>query len=383
MPSSAPVLLLPPPSEPLALLAARTIAASMASGEPITRRQLHMLLTDHFGGTDAEGRWSVRDAHLALELAQAEYLHASARIDLAASVVDADQMFSVLESKLPTQTNRSNEQIEWQQFATPPRLAWLAARACALVADELVLEPSAGTGMLAVWAAKAGSHLALNEISPLRRDCLTALFPAARVSGHDAELIDELLDPAIIPSVVLMNPPYSHSIERGHDSRTGSRHLRSAWNRLASGGRLVAIMPEWFDCARYMAGLKGPVSLRLNAAVERAFVKHGTGITTRLLVLDKVEGSVEPVVERTNDFGHLVDLVDALPAKAGMQTATEQSSLPPRTPFRLAVSSRRSLRIPARITPAAPTAICALTYQSLDVPAPLAPQVGHYLPYRP
>lgn len=71
---------------------------------------------------------------------------AGARIDLAASVVDADQMFSALETKLPTQTNRSNEQIEWQQFATPPRLAWLAARACAFVADELMLEPSAGTG---------------------------------------------------------------------------------------------------------------------------------------------------------------------------------------------------------------------------------------------
>src|SRR3546814_19476834 len=190
-------------------------------------------------------------------------------------------MFSALETKLPTQTNRSNEQIEWQQFATPPRLAWLAARACAFVADELMLEPSAGTGMLAIWAAKADARLALNEISPLRRDCLNALFPAARVTGHNAELIDELLDPAIIPSVVLMNPPYSHGIERGHDSRTGARHLRSAWNRLASGGRLVAIMPEWFDCARFLAGVKGPASLRLTAAVERAFVKHGTVTTTR------------------------------------------------------------------------------------------------------
>ena len=169
--SSAPALLLPPPSEPPVLLVARNIATSMASGEPITRRQVHTLLTDHFGGTDAEGRWSVRDAHLALELAQAEYLHTGARIDLAASAVDADQMFSALETKLPTQTNRRNEQIEWQQFATPPRLAWLAARACAFVAGELVLEPSAGTGMLAIWAAKADARLALNEISPLRREC--------------------------------------------------------------------------------------------------------------------------------------------------------------------------------------------------------------------
>ena len=380
--SSAPALLLPPPSEPLVLLAARTIAANLASGEPITRRQLHTLLTDHFGGTDADGRWSVRDAHIALELAQTEYLQNNAQIDLTASAADADRMFTALESELPTQTNRSDEQIEWQQFATPPRLAWLAARACALATGELVLEPSAGTGMLAVWAAKAGSRPALNEISPLRRDCLNALFPAARVTGHDAELINELLDPDIIPSVVLMNPPYSHGIERGHDSRTGSRHLRSAWNRLASGGRLVAIMPEWFDCAKLLAGLKGPISLRLDAAVERAFVKHGPGITTRLLVIDKVEGSTEAVTIHTNEIGRLIDRVDALPARASLEAVPERSSLMARAPFRLVAAPRRPLPIPDRITPAA-SAIGSLTYQSLETPAPLAPQVGHYLPYRP
>ncbi|OYU73621.1 MAG: methylase, partial [Alphaproteobacteria bacterium PA3] len=295
---------------------------------------------------------------------------------------EADQFFCGLDARVPTQTNRSDEQIEWQQFATPPRLAWLAARACGLMPNELVLEPSAGTGMLAVWAAKAGTRLILNEISPRRRDCLTAAFPAARVTGHDAELIDELLDVAVIPNVVLMNPPYSHGVERGYDGRTGARHLASAWNRLAPGGRLVAIMPEWFNCGRFVAGLKGPISLRLNAAVERAFVKHGTGITTRLLVLDKVEGANEPVAMRTNEFRQLADLVDSLPARASLDTVPEQSSLPLRAPFRLVAAPRRPLPTPARITPAA-SAIGSLTYQSLETPAPLAPQVGHYLPYRP
>jgi hypothetical protein len=125
----------------------------------------------------------------------------------------------------------------------------------------------------------------LNEISPLRRDCLSALYPAARTTGYDAELIDELLDPVISPSVVLMNPPYSQGIERGNDSRTGSRHLRSAWNRLASGGRLVAIMPEWFDCTRFLVGLKGQW-LCGSMPRSNAFTAGGTGITTRLLVID-------------------------------------------------------------------------------------------------
>jgi hypothetical protein len=358
------------------------MSSHLGAGHALSRSDINRIMTDHFGGSDALGAWSVRDANAALELAQVQHLKASDQIQLTSPIDEAEQFFCDLDVQVPTQTNRSDEQIEWQQFATPPRLAWLAARACALATGELVLEPSAGTGMLAVWAAKAGSRLALNEISPLRRDCLSALFPAARVTAHDAELIDELLDPAIIPSVVLMNPPYSHGIERKHDSRTGSRHLRSAWNRLASGGRLVAIMPEWFDCAKFLAGLKGPISLRLNADVERAFVRQGTGITTRLLIFDKVEGSNEPVAIRTNDFRQLVDLVDALPARASLEAVTEQSSLPARAPFRLLAVPRRPLPTPARITPPA-SAIGSLTYQSRETPARLASQVGHYLPYRP
>lgn len=317
------------PSPPVVVMAAQTMACELAVGRALLRSDVTRIMTEHFGGSDALGRWSVRDAHAALELAQVQYLKALDEISLSTSADEADQFFCSLEARLPTQSNRSDEQIEWQQFATAPRLAWLAARACALAIEELVLEPSAGTGMLAVWAAKASARLALNEISPLRRDSLNALFPTARVTGHDAELIDELLDPAIIPSVVLMNPPYSHGVERGHDCRTGSRHLRSAWNRLASGGRLVAIMPEWFDCAKFLAGLKGPVSLRLNAAVERAFVSQGTGITTRLLVLDKVDGSHEPVSIRTNDFRQLAELVDVLPARADLDAG------PSNQPFRL------------------------------------------------
>ena len=110
------------------------------------------------------------------------------------------------------------------------------------------------------------------------------------MTGFDGELIDELLGAQLAPSVVLMNPPYSHGIERGHDGRTGARHLRSAWKRLLPGGRLVAVMPEWFDLPRFLNGIAGPVTLRLNAEIERGFIKQGTSITTRLLVLDKVDG---------------------------------------------------------------------------------------------
>jgi hypothetical protein len=68
--------------------------------------------------------------------------------------------------------------------------------------------------MLAFWARQCGSKLALNEIHVLRRDALHALFPDVRVSMHDGELIDVVLDTAICPDTVLINPPYSVGLER-------------------------------------------------------------------------------------------------------------------------------------------------------------------------
>ena len=215
--------------------------------------------------------------------------------------------------------NRSEEQIELQQFSTPPRIAWLAARAAAIGKDELMLEPSAGTGMLAVWGHAAGARLALNEISPLRRECLANLFPGAALSGHDGELIDELLDPALAPSLVLMNPPYSHGIERGHDGRTGTRHLRSAWNgwHRRAPGRGDARVVRY---ASLLAGFGAPISLRLNVAIERGFARHGTSITTRLLVFDKQASEADPVLARTNDFAQICELVEAC-RRAGLRPA--------------------------------------------------------------
>ena len=382
MSTMSPAFVFDEPVQPLVLVAARSIAARLAAGRAVSRADITRLLTEHFGGSDAEGRWSIRDAHAALELGQVLWLQECKAIDLSTCGADADSLFASLEKRLPTQTNRSEEQIEWQQFATPPRIAWLAARACVLSENDLVLEPSAGTGMLAVWAARAGAGLALNEISALRRDCLAAVFPDARLTGHDGELIDELLDPAVAPSVVLLNPPYSHGLERGHDSRTGSRHLRSAWNRLAAGGRLVAIMPEWFDVGRFLAALKGPASLHLNAAIERAFVKQGTGITTRLLVLDKTETGADPVVACTNEFVDITALVDALPPRAGIGVVSLRTAVPVRSPFRLVAAPRRPLPAPAK-SAAGPVAIGPLTYLPLEDPAPIESQVGHYLPYRP
>ena len=265
-----------------AITAARSLAEDLAANVPITRKHLSETFTRLTGATDADNRWSLSDAHASVELAQLLYLQATSNITPGSNMAEAFDCFDRIETLTPIQYNRSEEQVRFQQFSTPMRLAWITARAAALSNSNLTLEPSAGTGMLAFWARQCGSKLALNEIHVLRRDALHALFPHIRVSMHDGELIDEVLDPAICPDTVLINPPYSVGLERGEDGRTGARHLRSALARLAPGGRAVAIMPLWFDVHAFIERSRISLALRLNVSMDRAFARAGTSISTRL-----------------------------------------------------------------------------------------------------
>jgi predicted RNA methylase len=84
---------------------------------------------------------------------------------------------SKIAALLPTHTRRSEEAQNFQQFSTPIPLGLVAAHAAAITTADRVLEPSAGTGLLAILAEIAGSSLALNELAEARADLLTSLFP--------------------------------------------------------------------------------------------------------------------------------------------------------------------------------------------------------------
>ena len=73
----------------------------------------------------------------------------------------------------PSHTRRSEKQIALQQFSTPLPLAYAALQAAAIRPSDTVLEPSAGTGMLAVMAEcalgdRTAGALHLNEIASAR-----------------------------------------------------------------------------------------------------------------------------------------------------------------------------------------------------------------------
>lgn len=147
-----------------------------------------------------------------------------------------------LQKRLPTQTWRSTSQITYQQFSTPVTIAYLAAYLLNLPGNDNVLEPSCGTGSLAVWAIASGAKVVTNEIDSGRRELagLLGLNPTA----YNAEFIDDLLSENLIPNVVLANPPFSASAGRTtrNQSKFGFRHVESALRRLAKGGSFAIIL---------------------------------------------------------------------------------------------------------------------------------------------
>jgi hypothetical protein len=179
----------------------------------------------------------------------------------------------------------------------------LAALAAAQITPwDLVLEPSAGTGLLAILAEIAGGSLALNELAETRADLLRHLFPGCPVTRFDAAQIDDHLDAGFRPSVILMNPPFSAVANvDGRSTEATARHLRSALARLVPGGRLVAITgasfaPDAPALAETFARLTETAHLVFTGAVSgAAFAKHGSSFETRFSVFDKCRGG-EPIV---------------------------------------------------------------------------------------
>lgn len=271
---------------------ARAVSARLIKGEAISRRTITRMMTEAFSASDPEGGWSMREAYDALEVAQVLLLG-----DPACPLNDLPDGLSCLArleklaASLPTQSYRSEKQVALQQFSTPLPLAWLVAEAAAMTADDFVLEPSAGTGMLVIHACRAGASLLANERDPGRAALLAAALDLP-VSRHDAEFIDDLLAADRQPSVVLINPPFSRSEGRGRDRHAGARHLRSALARLAPNGRCVAIMPPSFAPDGTAAKGYHAVAELVPPRAEILFTghpyaRHGTSMAVRLCIFDK------------------------------------------------------------------------------------------------
>lgn len=289
----------PAPVAPAAaiLSAAERLLPHLEQGERIDATILRAAMESACRGSDASGAWDWKAAYEAGEVATVLFLrkYGKALFRKAASPAARLSVLAKVLALLPTHTRRSEESQALQQFSTPLPLGLAALTAGAIGPADRVLEPSAGTGLLAILAETAGGSLILNELADTRADLLSSLFPALAVTRFDAAQINDHLDPAIVPSVVLMNPPFSAMANvAGRVQDAGFRHIASALARLADGGRLVAItgenvgpdLPDWRDA---FVGLQARGRVVFTTTIAGAvYAKHGTTFPTRLTVIDKM-----------------------------------------------------------------------------------------------
>ena len=363
------------------IAAAHDLLGYLAAGRRIDAPSIRTAMQSAFGASDASGAWDWKAAYEAVEVAQLLFMRLYGPA-IHAKTADPFERLKLVEriARLaPTQTRRSEEMQSYQQFSTPLGLAWVAGIAADLSPGELVLEPSAGTGLLAIQAEMAGCRLVLNEVAEVRAALLGSLFEHSPVSMHDAAQIDDRLDAGLVPSCIVMNPPFSTALHvEARVADAAFRHLSSAVARLSDGGRLVAIAGA--NCAPdHKAWREGFIRLQERARVVftatiagSVFAPHGTSVGTRLTVIDKVP-AVDPAQfpaspgEATNLATLLRWLTDSLPSRQPIAATAIQplSALRIRPAIRPAGTKPRLVPAPAQ----APSGI-PLDYEMIDWQSP-------------
>jgi predicted RNA methylase len=332
-----------------------------------------------FGTSDATGAWDWKTAYDACEAATVLFLrkYGNALFRKAGSPTTILPQLGRIAALLPTHTRRSEEAQTFQQFSTPIPLGFVAVTAAAITPADRVLEPSAGTGLLAILAEITGGALLVNELAEARAGLLSSLFPALSVTRFDAAQIDDHLDPCLVPTVVLMNPPFSVMAHvEGRMADAAFRHVASALARLAPGGRLVTITGASFapDNPAWTASwtrLQERGRVTFSAAIDGSvYAKQGTTVPTRLTVIDKLpaeDAAVFPAAPGVApDVATLIAwLADLLPTRLPVDPGLTVPVARPTAPRTVRGYVNRA----ARSAPAAPLAepeAVPLAYETVD-----------------
>ena len=318
-------------------------ANKFANSEKITTEELVAKADEEFGGTFGEGAYNLVDMYDLLEVAGNQFLASLSNVQttemafrmLHRSVQSMEhtinKLIEELESLMPT-PKRDVEKIEAQQFSTPFHYAYLIQWLANFSENDVMLEPSAGTGNLAWLPKLAGIEVFVNEIAARRLNILEAMG-FENITSVDARQLSDLMaveNPALQPSVILMNPPFSSNTATGaSSSMVGANMVSEALKTLVPGGRLVAIVsggsPAFenskgmaFNGSKEMRAWWKPIRknyiVRANVHVSGdVYKKFGTTFDTRVLVIDKpLAGQAVPSVKA---IGGSVDTVAALPKK--------------------------------------------------------------------
>jgi P-loop containing NTP hydrolase pore-1/C-terminal domain on Strawberry notch homologue len=343
--------------------ASTSIAAILPN--KIDRADLDRAMTQAFGTTSDGGQWTQRDSF--------EMLEHALTIHLTRKAQRSEDRHETILASLPTQTVRSETQIEFQQFSTPLGLAAIMQEASAIRPTDILLEPSAGTGLLIAGLPVSPSSIFMNEREPLRAALLQFAFPGAIITTHDATYVNVMIKTR--PTVVLMNPPFSRNGDHHHDPLTASKHLDAALKLAQNGARVVAIMPEHFhEFGRTDTYNRITAAHRVlaNCPITNGFTKQGTSTGTRLVVIDKLPPTQQaPIVDQTT-------LLAELPPRAD-----QSARVTPKPTTVFSGFSRKATTAPAKIEDKPAIVVRDVEYTALTEPNFSNDQAGIYLAYQP
>lgn len=303
-------------------VAYRILTEYLRDGKQLTSKDLYAIADTEFGGTQAQGGYDRKDAYDAMELAVNRYLFEimpSYNSGSVENAVDGLQRMEQVLSLLPTQSVRTEEQVEYQQFSTPPNIAYLAAWTANVQNGETVLEPSAGIGGLAVFPKAWGANVTVNELSERRLAIIKGMDFSAEYN-ENAEYIDDILPDEVKPTLVIMNPPFSSTAGRlkAHKTSNAEKHINSALARLSDGGRLVAILGKGMndsDYSRYWNDLRQSYTIRANISIDGYnYRKYGTNYDVQLVVIDKIgsQGNAETFTGSYKDLAELPAILEVI-----------------------------------------------------------------------
>lgn len=283
------------------------VKSKLEKGEKISTNELFSEVSKAFGGKMADGTLTAKDAYDAMELGVNQYI-------LNMDDVNLQSMLDLME-KLPTQTKRTEGMDRYQQFSTPPSLAYLADYAANVNSNDIMLEPSAGIGGIAVFAKRDGAEVHVNELDKRRLEVLKNM-PFDAFYNEDAEQINNILGDELQPTVVVMNPPFSSSAARNmKGTAIGAKHIEEALKMLAPNGRLVAITGRGMtDRAaafkNWWKDVKSKYNVVANFGIDgKNYRKYGTTFDVQLMVIDN-NGPTKSTM--TGTFENLADLQSRL-----------------------------------------------------------------------
>lgn len=264
---------------------ANFVEEKLQKGEKFTSDMLFKKTGEIYDGSLADNTFTVKDAYDAMELGINQYI-----LNMKEEPT-LDKMFEIID-KIPTQTKRTEGMDNYQQFSTPPTLAYLASYVANINSNDIMLEPSAGIGGIATFAKKSGAKVIVNELDP-RRMAILKNMPFEISTVRMLEQINNILGGDIEPSVVVMNPPFSSSTTRNmKGAKIGAKHIEEALKMLKTNGRLVAITGKTMaDDAPTFRNWWNDIKKKYNVVANigisgKNFNKYGTNFGIQMMVID-------------------------------------------------------------------------------------------------